>query len=142
MRIKMDDNPDFMGALRSAFFVEPDMEFQSVKQREAGEAPKQSVDRDEVLRWVIHCNYVDTSGSFTIPDQIRVKVSSPTVPVLGEGGSPVFFGGFFMNLNDRRSGDGKGYTASFSAESFTFDPAPSSKRPKAQPPEPVGAKAS
>lgn len=127
----MDTNTDFQANLVSAFFAEPDMEFQSKEERESGVAPKQittNVNGEDVPRWVIYCNYLDTSATFIAPEVIKVKVPSKVDPNLPPAGTAINFGGLYQNVQERRSGDGKGYTCSFSAQTFALGGAPSAQR--------------
>lgn len=123
MRIKMDSNVEWLSGIKSASFVEPVTVFDP-KRPEGIEAP-QDRNRDGVPLWVIHCTWLDETAPFVSPESIKVKVASDERPVIPGGASVVFFGGLHMNVNPRRNG---GFSVSYVAESFTFDPAPSTKR--------------
>lgn len=123
MRLIMDHSPEFMSGIKSAGFVEAPTQYDP-KRPEGVEAP-QDTNRDGIPLWIIHCMWVDESAPFINPETIKVKVASTTKPEIPGGSSAVFFGGLYMNVTPRRNG---GFSVSFSAESFTFDPAPSTKR--------------
>lgn len=137
MRINMDNNPDIHRCIRNAGFVEAPVQYDP-KRAEGVEAP-QDTNRDGVFLWLIHCMWVDESAAFINPETIKVKVASSARPEIPGGSSPVFFGGLVQNVNPRRNG---GFSVSYSAESFTFEPAPSTKRAAAKadpPPAPLPA---
>ena len=135
----MDNCPDFMNGLKSASFVEAVTVFDPKRPKDV-EAP-QDRNRDGVPLWSIHCTWIDETAPFVNQEPIKVKVASFERPVIPGGASVVFFGGIHMNVNPRRNG---GFSVSYSAESFTFDPAPSTKRAAkataGQPPAPAPAK--
>ncbi len=131
MRLKMDNNPEFITGIRSAGFIEAPTQYDP-KRPEGVEAP-QDTNRDGLPLWLIHCMWVDESAAFINPEMIKVKVASTTRPEIPGGSSVVFFGGLYMNVDPRRNG---GFSVSFSAESYTFDPAPSTKRAAKMAPAP------
>ncbi|MCP3992806.1 MAG: hypothetical protein GY724_27315 [Actinomycetia bacterium] len=119
----MDNNPEFKAGIKTAGLIEVPTKYDP-RRLEGVEAP-QDTNRDGVPLWLIHCMWVDDEAAFVNPEVMKVKVASMTRPEIPGGASVVFFAGLFMNVNVRRQG---GYSVSFSAESFTFDPAPSTKR--------------
>ncbi|MEM9615517.1 MAG: hypothetical protein AAGA59_21435 [Actinomycetota bacterium] len=109
----------------------PMMTYVSKEEKAAGKVSEQEKTADGKLRWEMHCPVVSTASGFVESDVLAVRVATaPEVTDLGVGeyGSPVFLGGLTMNVQPRRSGDGKGYTVSFSAESFSLE-LPPSQRP-------------
>ena len=115
------------------------------------DAPEQAEQRANKVtgelehRYEITCSWLDDDAPFPQPEHVVVRVWSATPIAVPNGMSPVWFGGLAVNVQERRSGDGKGYTASYSAEFVTFDGPPSTRRAttKAEappaPPEPVAA---
>ena len=94
-------------------------------------------------RYEVICSWLDEDAPFPQPTHVSVRIWSGTPIEVPGGVSPVWFGGLAANIQERTSGDGKGYTASYSAEQVTFDGPPSAKRAKAAappaPPEPAVA---
>ena len=130
MRINLDQNTLGVKAVTA---VTPMMSFVSAEERARGVEPTQEKTRDGRLRWELHCHVVKTDAGFPESEVFAIRVAtaeSDPRPEVGEYGSPVFLGGVSMNVNPRRSGDGKGYTVSFAADTFSLE-LPPSQRPAA-----------
>ena len=133
MRIRQDRNPDFAPGIQSAVLVRAVEQFDSKRPKDV-EGP-QDTNRDGVPLWLIHCMFADEEADFLNPEPFAVKVASAKMPEIPKGGCFVVFGGVYQNINPRRNG---GFSVSYTAETFTFDPAPSTKRAKADvPPAPA-----
>jgi hypothetical protein len=127
VRINLDQ--ETLG-VKSATAVTPMMSFVNAEDRARGVEPEQEKTRDGRLRWELHCHVVKTDAGFPESEVVSIRVATfehEPPPVVGEYGSPVFFGGLSMNFNPRRSGDGKGYTVSFAADSFSLELPPSQR---------------
>ncbi|MCP4966900.1 MAG: hypothetical protein GY926_16930 [bacterium] len=150
MRFIVDDCKDFARQLQSyAVVVRPVMEFVSKADAADGKVARQesktSDDRQELVRWEIHVPWIDPDSEWSEQEPFKARVWAPTGQDLKAEivpGTPISFGGLAMNVQARKSGDGRGYSASFSAESFTTSTRPSVARAaKAEPAPPPPATA-
>ncbi len=145
MRINLDPNkPALNGQFVGAVRVKQMHEFDPNAEDKQGPPTKRvnKVTEAEEHRYEITALLVDVSVEFgALSEEIPVRVwsSMPLELPTGEGEvSPVAFGGLTMNTQDRTSGDGRGFTRSFAADTVTFEPKPSETRKavKAEPPTP------
>ena len=96
----------------------------------AVEEPEERVNKqtgEAEHRYEVTCSWLDEHAPFPQPTHINVRIWSRTPIAVPNGVSPVWFGGLAANIQERNSGDGKGYTASYSADQVTFEGPPSTK---------------
>ena len=119
--------------VKGASGYEPVMDFDSGKQKLVGS------DDEKRLAWAIHIVYEDPTDAYGEPENLKFRFNSNSDPKIVFG--PIELGGIKAQTWQVATKGGQLKNGiSFSCDTFTQQPAPSTKRAPAEPPAPAGKK--